>query len=124
MRTTPKRLSGRQTTLRTLLALVASAAVLTTSAATASAAVTRIVSPTSTRATEPCTTDLPCRLDYAMSVSVSHDDVSLLPGDYYQSGTTPWGELPRMPAYTSIHGTVGRPLPVLHGHLATGGSFL
>jgi hypothetical protein len=109
---------------RNLLALALSAAALTLWAAPASAAQTRVVSPTSTRAVSPCTTETPCRLDYAMGVSVSGDDVAVLPGDYYASGTTPWATLPRLPAYTSIHGVAGAPIPVIHGHVVETSSFL
>jgi hypothetical protein len=104
--------------------LALSAAVLLLCVASAPAATTRVVSPSSIRTMDPCDTVTPCRLDFAMANTVSTDDVSLLPGDYYQVGTTPWAGLPALQSNESIHGTPGQSVPVIHGLVGATSSFM
>ena len=73
---------------------------------------------TSTRATAAVRGEAPCRIDYAILAAASGDDVALASGDYYATGTTPWAGLPEVKAGVTVHGTPGRPLPVLHGLVA------
>src|SRR5262249_44590190 len=69
-------------------------------------------SPDGTKTTLPCPADDPCRLDYAMAVAASGDDVALDPGDYYETGTTGWPGLPAVKNGVTVHGTPGPQLPV------------
>jgi len=86
-------------------------------AAPAGAATTFYSSPTSTRTTQPCASATPCKLDYAMAAAGSGDDVSLAPGNYYETGTTPWPGLPPVRAGMVVHGTDSTDLPVIFGHV-------
>src|SRR5690242_16236318 len=86
-------------------------------AAAPALATTIYSSPASTRSTKPCASDTPCRLDYAIAVAGSGDDVSLAPGNYYETGTTPWPGLPPITSGVTLHGSDGGDLPVLYGHV-------
>src|SRR5262249_58113255 len=74
-------------------------------------------SPSSNRAQQPCASDTPCKLDYAIAIAVSGDDVSLAPGTYYETGTTPWPGLPPIIGGVTLHGSDDGDLPVLFGHV-------
>ncbi|HXD59244.1 MAG TPA: hypothetical protein VN606_15060 [Thermoleophilaceae bacterium] len=86
-------------------------------AASPALATTIYSSPTSNRSTQPCASDTPCRLDYAIAVAGSGDDVSLAPGKYYETGTTPWPGLPPITSGVTLHGSDDGDLPVLFGHV-------
>ena len=97
-----------------LLALAVTLAV----ASPAAAATTFYSSPKSTRTTQPCAQATPCKLDYAMlAASASGDKVMIAPGDYYDSGTTPYAGLPPIHLGVTVSGTSSTDLPVLHGHV-------
>ena len=103
---------------RRILPLAVLAVVAAGTAATQASAATLHASPDSTRATLPCAADTPCRVDYALLAATTGDDVALAPGDYYSTGTTAWAGLPDVKTGVVVHGTPGRPLPVLHGQMA------
>ncbi|MFA9269588.1 MAG: hypothetical protein ACEQSX_02350 [Baekduiaceae bacterium] len=103
--------------LRRLAFPVALIALLATAGPAAGA--THHAAPDSERTSLPCAEATPCKLDYAMLVASTGDDVALAPGDYYSSGTTPWAGVPDVRSGVAVHGTPGRPLPVLHGHVFT-----
>ena len=86
-------------------------------AASPAAAATFFAAPGSTRTTQPCASDTPCRLDYAMLAAGSGSDVSVAPGDYYDTGTTPLPGLPPVPSGVIVHGSSVSDPPVIHGHV-------
>src|SRR5215813_12767381 len=86
-------------------------------AATPALAKTIYSSLSSNRTQQPCASDTPCKLDYAMALAVSGDDVSLAPGNYYETGTTPWPGLPPVIGGVTLHGSDDGDLPVLFGHV-------
>lgn len=86
-------------------------------AASPAAAATLFAAPGSTRTTQPCASDTPCRLDYAMLAAASGSDVSIAPGDYYDTGTTPLPGLPPVPSGVIVHGSSVSDPPVIHGHV-------
>ena len=86
-------------------------------AASPAAAATFFAAPGSTRTTQPCAQDTPCRLDYAMLAAGSGSDVSVAPGDYYDTGTTPLPGLPPVPSGVIVHGSSVSDPPVIHGHV-------
>ncbi|MBJ7332739.1 MAG: hypothetical protein JHC95_22785, partial [Solirubrobacteraceae bacterium] len=89
-------------------------------ASSASAATTHHVAATSDRSFLPCSPSQPCRLDFAMLAAQAGDDVALAPGDYRQTATLPLpGLVPVRPGVT-VHGTPGKPLPVIHGQMGSG----
>lgn len=88
-------------------------------AAGPAAGATHHAAPDSERTSLPCAEATPCKLDYAMLVASTGDDVALAPGDYYSTGTTPWAGVPDVRSGVAVHGTLGQPLPVLHGQLFT-----
>src|SRR4051812_6431388 len=86
-------------------------------AASPAAAATFFAAPGSTRTTQPCAQDTPCRLDYAMLAAGSGSDVSVAPGDYYDTGTTPLPGLPPVPSGVIVHGSSVSEAPVIHGQV-------
>jgi hypothetical protein len=86
-------------------------------AASPALATTIYSSPTSNRTTQPCASDTPCKIDYALAIAGSGDDVSLAPGNYYETGTTPWPGLPPVTSGVTLHGSDDGNLPVLFGHV-------
>jgi hypothetical protein len=95
-----------------LLALALSAL----AASPAAAATAFYAAPKSTRTTQPCTQETPCRLDYAMlAASASGDQVVLDQGDYYDHGTTPYAGLP--PVRPGVTVRAAGESPVIHGHV-------
>jgi hypothetical protein len=96
------------------LALTLAGTLLVASPATAA---TFFAAPGSTRTTQPCAQDTPCRLDYAMLAVGSGSDVSLAPGDYYDTGTTPLPGLPPVQSGVIVHGSSVSDPPVIHGHV-------
>ena len=65
----------------------------------------------------PCPESNPCRLDTAISAAVSGDSVIVLPGDYYATGTTPYGPLPPVLAGRRLVGMSKSDPPVIHSKL-------
>jgi hypothetical protein len=98
------------------LALALTAAGLL-AAATPAAATTFYSSPSSNRAMQPCASDTPCKLDYAMLAAGTGDDVSIAPGNYYETGTTPWPGLPPVKKGVTVHGSGSGAAPVIFGHV-------
>jgi len=71
--------------------------------------------PASIRTTAPCEQNDPCQLDTVLSLSGLGDTVRLLPGEYFQSGTTPWPNLPDLKAGAVLLGDDPAQPPVIHG---------
>jgi hypothetical protein len=84
-------------------------------AASPAAAGTLYSTPKSTRTTQPCAQATPCKLDYAMLAAQSGDDVSIAPGDYYETGTTPYAGIPPVRSGVRVYGSSSSDLPVIHG---------
>jgi len=90
-------------------------ALTTIAASPAAAATTFYAESKSTRTTQPCAQATPCKLDYAMLAAGNGDDVSIAPGDYYDSATTPYAGLPPVANGVTVHGSSKSDLPTLHG---------
>jgi len=65
----------------------------------------------------PCPDSNPCRLDTAMAAAANGDTVIVAPGDYYATGTTPYGPLPQVLAGRKLVGESKSDPPVIHSKL-------
>ncbi len=71
-------------------------------------------SPDATNLAAPCPESDPCVLKNILQFAFD-DEVVLAPGDYYDTGKTPFSTTLSVINSNNLNGTPGKPLPVIHG---------
>lgn len=103
--------------LSTIVLVIAGATIAVAGTVVPAQAAPYFVSPGSARVTAPCEESDPCRLDVALTTATLGDEILLEPGDYYDSGTIPWGPLPNLDDGVILRASDPLDPPVIHGEL-------
>lgn len=72
-------------------------------------------SPSAENTSLPCTPDDRCKLDFAISSAGIGDEVLAGPGEYFETGNTPWDVLPPLQTSRTLRGEDPAEPPVIHG---------
>jgi len=71
--------------------------------------------PDATGTTLPCSSNARCKLDFAISSAGIGDEVLAAPGEYFETGTTPWDALPPLQTSRILRGEDPADPPLIHG---------